>query len=78
MPRSKYFRHQARGEVFLLTSPFIGLGDKAGRMLSSKSLCAVGPSLRDVDCTCTDWRSGQSSCFIRCSGIRKRYTVADS
>jgi hypothetical protein len=30
MPRSKYFRHQARGEVFLLTSPFIGLGDKAG------------------------------------------------
>ena len=30
MPRSKYFRHQARGEAFLLTSPFIGLGDEMG------------------------------------------------
>ena len=25
MPRQKHFRHLAEGEVFLLTSPFIGL-----------------------------------------------------
>jgi len=29
MPRPKYFRHRAEGEIFLLTSPFIGLGDQA-------------------------------------------------
>src|SRR6516164_6671661 len=30
MPRPKYLRHRAKGEIFLLTSPFIGLADKGG------------------------------------------------
>jgi hypothetical protein len=42
MPRSKYFRHQARGEVFLLTSPFIGLGDK-------NSSYSLDPSSEDLN-----------------------------
>jgi hypothetical protein len=30
MPRQKHLRHRAEGEVFLLTSPFIGLADYTG------------------------------------------------
>src|SRR6516165_6746213 len=30
MPRPKYLRHRAKGEIFLLTSPFIGLADQGG------------------------------------------------
>ena len=50
MPRPKYFRHRAEGEVFLLTSPFIGLGDKNETLCDGSGVAHIyGQVIRSTD-----------------------------
>src|SRR6516165_798794 len=56
MPRPKYLRHRAKGEIFLLTSPFIGLRRQARVMaaepegqpaVAPRATVAVGTTIAD-------------------------------